>query len=616
MDATVMFSERLPHKKQKAIVLYLPAFLLLTSAAAIAADSKTKAAIPTSKTAVTKAHVVSKDPTSENVLLRAMNKELNRSFTKLKNNGNAPLYFLSYRVYDNEVLQLKASYGAIEEDSHTHDRTLDVEARVGSMRTDSTHKLRSYFGNPWGEWFGEHTEIPLDDDEAAIRTSLWLATDKAYKFAQRKYLEVKADKDVLAVETDPSPDFSSVKPSISISSPAKTMLSVDVWKDRLRRLSAIYKEYKQISESNVELNYDKDNRYIATSEGTQIQTCDRQARLITSASTVADDGMVLTLYDSVDVLDPDKLPDEKMFEQRIRKIADSVVSLQHAAPAEPYVGPAILRGRAAGVFFHEVLGHRVEGHRQKDEDEGRTFTKKVNQKIMPDFISVYDDPTLASSGGKILVGHYQFDNEGVPAERVTIVDHGILRSFLMGRSPISNFHVSNGHSRCSAGLKPVARQANLIIESSKQVPYDKLRAMLIEEVKRQKKPYGLIFDELAGGFAITQAFMPQSFELLPLRVTRVFSDGRPDELLRGVNLVGTPLASLETILCAANDNDTFNGVCGAESGWVPVAARAPSLLVRTIETAREWKEQNKPPILPAPLFDKQSQTSKQEKASL
>jgi predicted Zn-dependent protease len=550
---------------------------------------------------------------SPSVLISAMRQELDRSFDKLKNSRSAPLYFLSYRVTDTQGVRLKSSYGALTEDSVNRQRILNVEARVGNMQTDSSHKLRSYFGGDMGGFFYSGFEqIPLDDDQSAIRTTLWLATDAAYKSAQRKYLEVRADKEVLASETDPSPDFSSVTPVVSIEMPEKPNVPVEQWKKRLNSLSTIYKEYPDITESYVELNFDLNTRYITTSEGTQIQANDTQARVFTSVNVICDDGMMLTLYDTVDALALNDLPDDKVLETRVRKLADSIVALKHATVAEPYVGPAILRNTAAGVFFHEILGHRVEGHRQKDEEEGRTFAKKINERIMPKFISVYDDPTLPSLGDKVLAGHYKFDDEGVPAQRVTVVKHGVLENFLMGRSPINNFRTSNGHSRSSPGIEPVARQGNFIVESSKEVPFGKLKEMLVQEAKRQGKPYGLIFEELAGGFTITQAFMPQAFQLLPLKVTRVWTDGRPDELLRGVNLVGTPLASLETIMCAANDSDTFNGVCGAESGWVPVAARSPSLLVRTIETAKEWKEQDKPPILPPPLFDGQHQLKKAE----
>ena len=538
------------------------------------------------------------------VLLDAMTKELYRSFEKLKPLGSAPLYFLSYRVYDTEDVNITASYGAIEADGQNRRRILDVEARVGDMAIDSSHKLRGDFDAPLERFFLDSrgaVEFSLDDDEPAIRTALWLVTDDAFKRAQRNLIQVQANRTVKVSEEDQSADFSAAPQVVSIETSMKPTIDTASWRERLRKLSAIYKEYPEITDSSVQLDIDLDERYITTSEGTKLRTQDRQARVATSVSTIAEDGMTLYLYDSIDVFDPKDLPDDSTIERKIRELAQSIIALKKAPVAEPYVGPAILRGRASGVFFHEVLGHRVEGHRQKDEDEGRTFAKKVNQRIMPAFISVFDDPTLSRMNSRPLVGHYKFDNEGVPAQRVTVVENGTLKNFLMGRSPIVNFNKSNGHSRCQPGSKPVARQGNLIVESSKKVPFGELKRMLVEEAKTQGKPYGLIFDEIAGGFALTQAFMPQSFQLLPLRVTRVYADGRPDELLRGVNLVGTPLASLETILCAADDVDTFSGVCGAESGWVPVSATSPSLLVRTVETARDWKEQDKPPILPPPL---------------
>ncbi len=300
---------------------------------------------------------------------------------------------------------------------------------------------------------------------------------------------------------------------------------------------------------------------------------------------------------------PQELPTEEKFGQMVRKLAESLEKLRVAPPAEPYSGPAILNSKAAGVYFHETFGHRIEGHRQKDLDEGRTFAKKLGQQIMPAFISVIDDPTCEKLKSKSLNGSYHIDDEGVPAQKVTLVDQGILKTFLMGRSPVKGCPHSNGHGRCSPGYPPAARQGNLMVVSNKGVPYQKLRAQLIAEAKKQGKPYGLVFDQLAGGFTITHTMMPQVFKLLPLMVTRVYVDGRPDELIRGVDLVGTPLISLENILQAGDDVDTFNGTCGAESGWVPVSASSPSLLVQTIEVERKANTQDKAPILPPPDKD-------------
>jgi predicted Zn-dependent protease len=561
---------------------------------------------PPAPTAGTEASKANGTPTK---LLQAMRAELDRSFAKLKKAGEAPLYFLSYSVYDTQSVTIQGDYGSVDSPAYEdHNRHLDVELRVGDPQVDNTHKLRGGgfdgFDMDFGG-MGMHM-FPLDNDAAAIRTALWLRTDSAFKAAQKKYHKVKANKDVKVAEEDTSDDFSVEKPHDAIFNNPEFKIDRSVWSARLRKASAIYKEYPEVQDSNMEFYASSTRRYLVTSEGTNIQDEHLQYRVFTTAETIADDGMKIWLYDGIESESPADLPDDAALEKMVRKLGERLTALRAAPKAEPYVGPAILRNRAAGVFFHEIFGHRIEGHRQKDEDEGRTFAKKVGQHIMPDFISVVDDPTLERFGTKSLNGHYLFDDEGVPSQKVTLVDHGVLKGFLMGRSPIKGFSTSNGHGRCSPGHEPVARQGNLIVESDNRVPYDKLRQMLIDEAKKQGKPYGLIFDEIAGGFTMTQTFMPQAFKLLPLRVWRVYTDGRPDELLRGVDLVGTPLASLERIISAADDDDTFNGTCGAESGWVPVSASSPSLLVGTIEVELQNKAQDKPPLLPAPLYDKGS----------
>jgi len=277
-------------------------------------------------------------------------------------------------------------------------------------------------------------------------------------------------------------------------------------------------------------------------------------------------------------------------------------ALRKAPPAEPFVGPAILSGRASAVLFHEILGHRIEGLRQKDESDARTFANKIGTRIMPSFLSVVDDPTIKILHGTKLVGNYAFDDEGIPAQRVEIVKDGLLRGFLLSRSPVKGFAHSNGHGRSSPGWNPVARQGNLIVEvdPSKQVSQAKLRTLLVKEVRKQHKQYGLLFEELSGGETRTSALGPQAVSLFPLIVYRVYADGRPDELIRGVDLVGTPLSLLERIMAAGTDIATFNGRCGAESGDVPVSATAPSLLLQSIEVQRKAKSLRKEPILPAP----------------
>ena len=297
------------------------------------------------------------------------------------------------------------------------------------------------------------------------------------------------------------------------------------------------------------------------------------------------------------------MPSEAVLTEKIETMAKRLTELTRAPLAEPFVGPAILSGRAAGVFFHEILGHRLEGHRQKDEEEGRTFKEKVGTRIMPVFISVVDDPSCTRLNGIELSGAYKYDDEGIASRKTVLVDNGVLKTFLMSRTPVEGIPHSNGHGRCDYVNAPCARQGNLMViaDGERRVSPDELKEMLRQEAKRQGKPYGLYFDEMAGGSTFTQADQPQLYKLYPLVVTRVYADGRPDELIRGVDIVGTPLASLENILGAADDLGVFNGVCGAESGSVPVSASSPSLLIHTIEVQRKPKSDDKPALLPPPV---------------
>jgi TldD protein len=297
------------------------------------------------------------------------------------------------------------------------------------------------------------------------------------------------------------------------------------------------------------------------------------------------------------------LPGEAELSAKIDKMAEDLRALRRAPVAEPYDGPALLSGRAAAVFFHEVLGHRLEGHRQRDEDEGQTFTKKVNQEVLPTFLSVADDPTIREVAGTKLAGAYEYDSEGSPAQRVEVIQHGVLKNFLMSRMPIKDFGVSNGHGRNQPGLMPTGRQGNLIVTSTQSLSELQLRQRLIDEVKKQGKPYGLYFDDIQGGFTLTTRSLPQAFQVLPVIVYRVYADGRPDELVRGVDIVGTPLAALTRILTTGDQPHVFNGVCGAESGSVPVAAVAPAMLFSEMEVQKRAHSHERPPILPPPGFD-------------
>ncbi len=384
----------------------------------------------------------------------------------------------------------------------------------------------------------------------------------------------------------------------------KLKFSVTDWEARLRKLSAArFNKYPGALNANVSVEAQRVSKTFVNTEGTQIEQGRLFSRLMITANGKAADGMDLSTMETFEADDPARLPKDAQILAAVQKSGALLQDLLKAQPADPFVGPAILSGRAAGVFFHEIFGHRVEGHRQKDENEGQTFTKSVNQPVLPDFLSVVFDPTINEYQGVPLNGSYEFDDEGVKAQRLTLVDKGILKTFLMSRSPIDGFPQSNGHGRRAPGYEIVSRQSNLFVESSNKVSDAELRKMLIEEVKRQGKPYGLYFDQVTSGYTTTARAGLQAFTVVPLTVYRVYPDGRPDELIRGVDIVGTPLASFAKIMATSDKMDVFNGYCGAESGYVPVAAIAPALLVREIEIQRKERSQDRPPYLSRPSVD-------------
>jgi TldD protein len=211
--------------------------------------------------------------------------------------------------------------------------------------------------------------------------------------------------------------------------------------------------------------------------------------------------------------------------------------------------------------------------------------------ILMKSLNITSDPTLSIFKQQALNGHYLFDDEGVKARKVNVVQKGVLTSFLMSRTPIENFNSSNGHGRAQSGMPVVSRQSNLIVESQKPVSMTDLRKMLISECKKQNRDYGYLFSDVIGGFTTTQRFMPNAFNIFPTEVYRIYVDGRPDELVRGVDLIGTPLAMFAGISAADNNAEVFTGFCGAESGSVPVTAISPSLFVKRIETQKKAARQ-------------------------
>jgi len=540
--------------------------------------------------------------TKPSPLIGAMQTELERSFKVL--GGQDPrAYFIGYTITETQRAEVSGSNGALLSSSEGRNRWLQVSVRTGTYTLDNTHKV----GEQRVASGGPGTAIPVDNDEQVVRRAIWLETDGQYRNAAEALIKIRSSKEVKADTAEGrAPDFSHEQPHKSIEPEVSFTLDRKPWEEKVRAYTKTFRESPDILNSIVTFSALAQNAYLVNTEGTQLQSGQIRYRLELFIQGKASDGMNIERYYNFDWVDPKDAPSDKEVATASATLRKEMEGLVKAPLNEPSVGPALLTGRAAAVFFHEVFGHRAEGHRQKDISEGQTFAKKVGEPILPEFLSIVDDPTEKKEGHEDLLGYYRFDDEGVSTHEVVLVDHGVLKNFEMSRSPLADFPHSNGHGRRQLGATPVSRQGNLIVRSNKAVTNTQLRAKLIELVKAQNKQYGLLIDDIAGGFTFTGRGQPQAFQVQPLVVYKVFADGRPDELVRGVDIVGTPLAALTKIVATGDTAEVFNGYCGAESGSVPVSAVAPAILTSELEVQKKQADTDAPPILPPPAHDPQA----------
>lgn len=542
----------------------------------------------------------------EDPFLDALQAEMKRTMAAWEDQEDAP-YFLGYRLSDAWRADIRAEQGALARSEEDRRCLLDVEVRVGSHALDNTHPVRD-------EWWvnksrHEALRLPCDGDEPALRHEIWRKTDEEIRAAQKTILKVRANRAVKVEETDRSPDFSHEPPQRFMGERASMAFDRSAWEPVVTELSALLLADPTVEEAEVQLDALVRTQFQITSEGTRIRQPRTWVRIAMEIGSTADDGMDLDLYRWKDVPRPDELPDREELERWTEALLRDHAALREAPRGEPYSGPLILRGAAAGVFIHEVLGHRAEGHRQKDEEEGQTFRDQVGKKVTHETITIFDDPRLETYAGEFLNGHYLFDDEGQPAQRATIIENGVFKGFLMSRSPIEGFEHSNGHGRAQDGKLPVARMGNTIVETSSPLPYDELRTRLLAALEEQGRDWGLVVDEIGGGFTTTGRTFPNSFNVRVETAWRIYADGRPDEMVRGIDLVGTPLVAIGSIAAAGDDPDVFNGFCGAESGSVPNSAISPSLLLLRMEVQRKEKDQDRPPLLPRPGTEDEGRSS-------
>ena len=530
-----------------------------------------------------------------------LQKEAKRNLQKLSTEA-IPAYYISYRVYETTDLFAGSTFGELSYKNTNKRRMLYTTVRVGTPELDNTHEIKKQ-NNDWEFSNNNSIEIPYENDESTLALILWDYTDRVYKESMQRYQKVKANVAVVVEAEDKSPDFSTEKAetySVAPISDKAFEKEGEAMIERTKNYSSLFKENKELTSGDANCSIRLLRSYFASTEGVKVAQNSLQYRINLNASAIADDGMNLPLYKSYFSHSFKELPSDKEVEKDVLSISKTLSDLRRAPIVDTYAGPAILSPEASGVFFHEFFGHRIEGARMKQESDAQTFKKKRGELVLAEDMSVVFDPTILYYKKIPLSGSYVFDDEGVRGQRVDIVKEGHLKNFLMSRTPIEGALQSNGHGRGMIYYCPVTRQSNMIIESSAPRTEAELRKILTDELKRQGKPYGYLFSKVSGGFTNTSRVDANSFNVTPLVVYRIYTDGKPDELVRGVNMIGTPLSMFSQIGACGKDVDVFNGYCGAESGSIPVSCIAPAIFVKMVETQRQAKSHVQPPILPRP----------------
>lgn len=516
-----------------------------------------------------------------------------------------PPYFIDIRVHEIKSHLLRYSFGILTAQQHSHNRLVTTRMRIGSYEKDNTTtdgskermNLRS----------SVYTDkMPLENDSLSIYKLLEQSFEITYKFTLQQY-KTLLKKDNSQENKEALPAFSREKASVYYEPPAEPQLdekSFNEWKNILKNIAMEISSDNDIVNSEVAMLVMEERIYYLNTEGSRITQNRPQCQIQLVFAVKTQNGNVAPLVKSYIGQSISALPSAENLQNKVQQIKQILKDLKNAPPVDPYAGPAILSPEAAGVFFHEIFGHRIEGQRLNNAYDNQTFKDKIGKKIINEDISIISDPTIKEYNGIPLFGSYQYDDEGVAAKPVIIIENGILKNYLMSRVPVKGQMQSNGHGRAQVGAAPFSRQSNLIIKTKNSVSDAVMRKILIKECKKQGKAYGYYIKEVFGGFTTTDLFSPQVFNIIPTIVYRVYVDGRPDELVRGVTFIGTPLTVFSEIIASGDKYEVFNGFCGAESGNIPVSTVSPAFLIKKIETQRIPETKVVLPTLQSPIEEK------------
>ena len=533
-------------------------------------------------------------------VVKAMKSELARSMKSLKFRDYEAPYFIAYQLKDIASESLSGKFGSVVYEQNDRNRYVYTEVRVGDYSFDNYANIDNEAFRM--QDFEVDRRAPLDSGEDSIRGVLWQLTDASYKKALSDFLTKKGGAVYATEEKTSAGSFSKEKPNTYRGKVQSPELDHVYWKKRIEKYTGEMKKATGLVDASMDVSLNHITRYLVNSEGTDIIDDEVVYSIQISAMVRADDGMALENGRTFYARTVGQLPDDAALDREVAQMLKELEALRKAPVIDPYTGPAIMMPEASGVLFHEAVGHRLEGERQRDEEEGRTFKGQEGKQVIPAFLTVVDDPTLAKWSGEELNGFYAYDDEGIAAKKAVLIQDGVLKGYLKSRTPIEGSPHSNGHGRAYGVYSPIARMANLIVSAntSKSVPYDELKKMLMAEAKEQGKPFGLIIKDITGGSTNTSGYGYQAFKGASRMIYKVDPETGEETLVRGAELVGTPLVSINKIVAASKETGVFNGYCGAESGYVPVSTIAPALLTTEIELQRSQSQKERPPLLPAP----------------
>jgi hypothetical protein len=531
--------------------------------------------------------------------------ELERGTSGLKLADLERPYFIEYAISDQVRSSVSARLGAIVGDYTFRNRQLRTDVRVGSYELDNTNFEGQFGGFDFGDMsMGGEAAIPIEDDYAAIRQGIWWATDRAYKEVVEELAKKKAFMQGKVIEDKPD-DFSKEPPTTHLE--PRIPLSLD--SERLRatatELSAVFQRYPALQTSDVAIEAGAENRYLVNGEGTRLRRPGQSCTLTVSASVQAEDGMKLSDSFSVHVRKVEELPPTQELTTRCRALAEQLIALQKAPKLEGYTGPVLLEPRAAAEVFSGQLADRFAGGQRPlgSEPDPEDLANKLGKRILPRFMDVVDDPTLAQIAGAKAAGHYKFDDQGVLAQKVQLVDNGRLQALVMSRNPSKEFKRSTGHGRGEYG--PEATTGNLIVTAEPASDSAGLREDLLEACEDEDLPHALRveamtetpseWDEFGFAFGMFGDFGHHRAKDTPLIMYKVFPGGR-EELVRGGERVPFDLKSFKRIL-AAGDKPYVLNFGGNEGRTVAV----PALLFEELDVAKVDRDFDKPPIIPSPL---------------